>query len=806
MKILLAILLLTCAVVRAQDSPAEAPPVPPPAAMPTPPPTGTPPVMPATPSARAVPVAPAPDAATVTAANSNRLETLRRQYQDRLAGRVGSNAPVKLPTAALPATPAPVAVPAAAVPAATVPAAAGATNLAPAVSPAAVNAGSFTVAALNDANDPATNRLDFPAVDVNTFLTFYAEFVGRTILRPAGLPAQQVTLRTQTPLTRREAIQAMDTVLAMNGITTILVGEKFVKVVQTPSALQEAAQVSTLSASNLPEAAQYVVQIVQLKYVRPSEIQPVLLPFAKIPNGVVAIEGSGVVVLRDFAENVKRMLQIIEMVDIAMPAEFIQEVIPIKYAKASEIASALGSLGSGGSSTSVGGSSGGTGSLGGGMGGGMSGSRSGFGGSSRSSGFGSRGGMGNSYGGGMGGMGGMTGMGGASAMGGQPGMAPGATGGTFTDRLRSIISKASGSGDFQIIGPNKILADENSNQLLVFATREDMKMIKDIISKLDTISPQALIEALILEVTLSDDFDLSFDYAYFEKGGNNALLQKTEAFPAVPPGDPSGLSTNVAGAFNWFGRVNDSFYFRLKAAASDHRMSVLSRPRIQTSHAQPASFFAGQSRPYPTGTSYGGYGGNYSQIQQMNIGITLNVTPLINQDGLVVLEIQQQISSVGGTVTIVNVGEVPITKETDASAKISVRTGETIILGGFISADNDKSNAGVPYLKDLPLIGTLFRATSRSANRSELIILIRPTVLPNPQDAAIAASKLKASMPLTRAAEVELQTDWEKYQKIADEVEAKAARRKDGSSKYSWETNAMQFDGLTNTTPVISPK
>ena len=97
-------------------------------------------------------------------------------------------------------------------------------------------------------------------------------------------------------------------------------------------------------------------------------------------------------------------------------------------------------------------------------------------------------------------------------------------------------------------------------------------------------------------------------------------------------------------------------------------------------------------------------------------------------------------------------------------------------------------------------------ATSRSANRSELIILIRPTVLPNPQDAAIAASKLKASMPLTRAAEVELQTDWEKYQKIADEVEAKAARRKDGSSKYSWETNAMQFDGLTNSTPVIAPQ
>jgi general secretion pathway protein D len=743
----------------------------------------------------------------VTAANSNRLETLRRQYQDRLAGRVSSNAPVKVPTAALPATPAPVAVPTAAVPAAAVPAAAGATNLAPAVSPAAVNAGSFTVAALNDANDPATNRLDFPAVDVNTFLTFYAEFVGRTILRPAGLPAQQVTLRTQTPLTRREAIQAMDTVLAMNGITTILVGEKFVKVVQTPSALQEAAQVSTLSASNLPEAAQYVVQIVQLKYVRPSEIQPVLLPFAKIPNGVVAIEGSGVVVLRDFAENVKRMLQIIEMVDIAMPAEFIQEVIPIKYAKASEIASALGSLGSGGSSTSVGGSSGGTGSLGGGMGGGMSGSRSGFGGSSRSSGFGSRGGMGNYQGGGMGGMGGMSGMGGATAMG-QPMGAPGATAGSFSDRLRSIISKAS-SGDFQIIGPNKILADENSNQLLVFATREDMKMIKDIISKLDTISPQVLIEALLLKVDLKDNFDLGFDY--IGKIGSTYALQRTkdELFPN-PDGGPPPLNfattTNVTGAFNWFGKINDNFYFRVKAAASAGRVSVLQRPRIQTSHAQAATFFSGGTTPYPTGTSYGGYGGNYSQIQQMNIGTTLNVVPLINQDGLVVLEIQQQISRPGATVKIEGVGQVPSTTETSVSAKVSVRTGETIALGGFISSDSDKSKGGVPLLMDLPLLGALFRSTANQSSRTELIILIRPTVLPNPQDAAIAAAKLKESMPLLRTAEVELQTDWERYQKIADEVEAKAAKRKDGSQKHGpWDPNAMKFDDATNTPPATAP-
>ena len=794
MKILLAILLLACAAVRAQDPPTEAspdtlPPVPPPVAMPVPP---------APPLARAVPVGGVPDPAAANAANSNRLETLRRQYQDRLAGRTNAAAPAAFP---------PVTVPPAPAPNTTIVAAPGVTTSstpgAP-VTPALASAGTLSLPTLNDTNDPATNRMDFPAVDLNTFLTFYAEFLGRTILRPAGLPAQQITLRTQTPLTRREMLHAMDTVLAMNGITTIPVGEKFVKVVQTPMALQEAAPVSTLSSTNLPEAAQYVVHIVQLKYVKPSEIVPVLQPFAKIPNGVVPIEGSGVVVLRDFAENVKRMLQIIEMVDISMPSEFVQEVIPIKYAKASEIAAALSSLsgGGGGGSTSVGGSSGG------GMGGGIGGSRSssgGFGGSSSRSGFGSRGGMG-SYQGNNSGMPGASPFGGTSAMG-QPGGTAGAATGSFSDRLRSIITKASGSGDFQIIGPNKILADENSNQLLVFANREDLKTIKDIISKLDTISPQVLIESLILEVALNDSFDLSFDFAYAKQGNNNAVIQRTKAFPAEPPQGVSDFTTNVTGALNWFGKANNGFYYHVNAAAADGRVSVLSRPRIQTSHAQPASLFVGESRPYPTGTSFGGYGGNFSQIQQLNIGITLNVTPLINQDGLVVLEIQQQISSFGGNVTIIGVGEVPITTERDASAKVSVRTGETIVLGGFISSDNSKNNSGVPFLKDLPLLGPLFRATSHSSKRQELIVLIRPTVLPNPQDAAIAAQKLKASMPLTRTAEVELQADWEKYQRVADDVEAKAAGRKDsGSANYgAWDPHSMQFNSATNGAPAAQP-
>lgn len=763
MKKLLALLLLVAACVRAQEP--LTPPATPPPDLPLTPPPGAPPTF-------QTPQGGGP--AATDPAQAERIEALRRLAQERLAARTNPAAgpaaagarPVQ-PGLAAPGTQPGVPAPVIAGPGVPTP---DATQIGVAPSPipgAAVRLEYPTY-------DPATNVMRFAAVDLNTFLDFYAAFLGRTILRPAGLPGQTITLQTQFPLTRREMVEAMDTVLAMNGISTILVGEKFVKVVQTAQALQEAAPASVLGMAELPEAAQYLVQVVQLKHVKPSEMAPVLQPFGKIAGGVVPIDPSGVLVLRDFAENVKRMLQIIELVDIEIPQEFISEVIPIKYAKASEIANALGSLGGGGGATTIGGATGGGvgGTLGGGTMGGM-GMRGGMGSRTGVGGYGRQG-----YGGGFGGgMGGVMPYGAATAVGGATAALPGgATSASFSDRLRNIIQRAS-TDEVKIIGPNKILADENSNQLLVFASRADMKTIKEIIEKLDTISPQVLIESLILEVSLNDGLQASFDYAYVDRP-NNAMALITKAVPANPPTDIAQFATNATGGFSWLGRIDDRFFFRINAAAQSGRVSVLSRPRIQTSHAQPASFFVGETRPYPTGTSFGGWGGSYSQIQQLNIGVTLFVVPLINQDGLVVLEIQQSTTSFGGNVTIEGVGEVPITLNRDASSKISVRSAETIVLGGFISSNNSKNDSGVPFLKDLPLVGPLFRASSKSSVRQELIILIRPTVLPNPADAVLAATDMKSKMPLARTAEIELQGDWEKYQRMADELEAATAQRK----------------------------
>ena len=168
----------------------------------------------------------------------------------------------------------------------------------------------------------------------------------------------------------------------------------------------------------------------------------------------------------------------------------------------------------------------------------------------------------------------------------------------------------------------------------------------------------------------------------------------------------------------------------------------------------------GETTPYPTGSYYGGgaYGG-YSSIQQMQVGVTLDVTPLINPDGLVVMQISQQIDSISGSVAIANIGNVPITSSKSASTTVAVRDHDTIILGGLIETTKNDNHSGVPVLMDIPLLGYLFRSSSKTDARSELIVLIRPTVLPTPEVAALAARAEKNKMPGVREAEHEIQTD-----------------------------------------------
>jgi general secretion pathway protein D len=121
-----------------------------------------------------------------------------------------------------------------------------------------------------------------------------------------------------------------------------------------------------------------------------------------------------------------------------------------------------------------------------------------------------------------------------------------------------------------------------------------------------------------------------------------------------------------------------------------------------------------------------------------------------------VMDIHQTIESYNGDVDIANVGKVPITSRKEAAAKVAVRDRDTIILGGLIEDDKNKSKSGIPLLMDIPVLGYLFRTSSSSQTRSELIVLLRPTVLPTPEIAALTARSEKDKMPGVKQTEKEI--------------------------------------------------
>jgi general secretion pathway protein D len=604
----------------------------------------------------------------------------------------------------------------------------------------------------------APGLIDFEGVELSQVLDIYAKLVNRTLLRGA-LPQSQIILKTQTPLTKSEAIQALQAVLALNGVSVVNIGDKFVKVLPSDQASTAGGEVNKASAKDLPNLGSYVTHVVQLKYVKPSEMVPVIQPFSKLANSILAIDGNGILVLRDYAENVKRMLEMIEQVDVSVPAEYISEVIPIRYAKVDDIASALNALGGGGSSTTV--------SIGAGTGSsqisGLSGSRS-----SGMSGMSGMGSMGNSTSGGFGGnntgstFGNRTTTGQTTANGTPNG------GSTFAQRLNSIIGGTGGSGgsgngkdQIQLFGQTKIIPNESSSSLLIYATRADMEVIKGIIAKLDVPLAQVLIEAVIMDVTLGNTFALGVSAAQNPAANGSVIggggMNNGQSFAnfvnstttstnssgivtSVTQGITSSLGTNgnsfassLPGGFSYFGNIGPLWDVALTAAESDSRASIIQRPRIQTSQAKAAQFFVGNTVPYVTGTysGYSGYGGN--SYSQLSVGVELDVTPFINPEGLVVMDIQQEIDDLNGYTAIENVGNVPNTIKRTLNTEIAVRDRDTVMMGGFIKSDKSHTQSGVPFLSDIPILGNLFKDRSDSKDREELIVLMRPTVLQTPE-------------------------------------------------------------------------
>jgi len=360
-----------------------------------------------------------------------------------------------------------------------------------------------------------------------------------------------------------------------------------------------------------------------------------------------------------------------------------------------------------------------------------------------------------------------------------------------------------------------------------------LEVIKGIIAKLDVPLAQVLVEAVIIDYSLGPNtFNFGLSAAQnptaLSPGGNvlggggvnngnsfasflRTVTTTTNAFGIPNPPTTSitsSLGTNgsafanaLPGGLSYFGNIGPTWDVALNAAASDSHASVIQRPRIQTSQAKPAQFFVGDTVPYVTGNSYGTAYGSGVSYSQLSVGVELDVTPFINPDGLVVMDIQQEIDDLNGYTVIANVGNVPNTIKRTLNAEIAVKDQDTVMLGGFIKSNKSTSRSGVPWLMDIPILGNLFTQRSDSKAREELIVLMRPTVLKTPEIAAKNTFKEEQRLPGVSEAAGE---------SAAEERKLIDAQRKREQKKFR---STKQYDGffvpepddtVTNSTPPVN--
>ncbi len=745
-------------------------------------------------------VPPAAPGKAATNAPANRLPALPASFPRRAATNavpgfpsLPNNRPNPLNTAANPAR--------------------GAANPAAAALPAA-DTGATTPADVKSAAESPTDLVDIKQMPIGQFLEIYAVESGRSLLRAQNLPVQAlVDFKAMTPLSHDERMQMYDTILALNGVTMVPTGEKAVLAVPTAQVMQEGGAFSkATNGVGYAEASQFITHIVQVKHVAVEEAVETIRQFAKNQNGIIGLPSTKTIVIRDYAINIKRMLEMLEKIDIDTDTDYTLEVIPIKYGRVEDIYATMSSVIGGGGGGGAGAVPGGGGLTsrsrsGGGLRSGAGGLNSGYGstgGYGNSGGYGSS--LGSSYGGSRSGgygtysAGEFTPQAAGTSM-----ITPGAaTTGTAANRTGTTGSfqgryNNSAKGGAQIeplVTDAQITPDVRGNALIVYASKKDMATIKRVLEKVDTLLPQVMIEGIIMSVTLGDDWSAGVSYGqhpqnYSGNGnfrGGGAVNNPGDSAAAAPLGG-LGFLTNAATAFPatsgfaYFAKLGKNWEAMVDATASDSRIDVIQRPRIITSHAVPANFFVGKSVPFKQGEySYGG-GGQSSTYSQLQVGVTLSVEPYITPDGLVVMQVQQEIEDIDGKID--PTGSVPPqTSRRSTDSQVSVNSGDTVLLGGYINNTSQKGNSGVPLLKDIPLLGYLFKSHSTSKAKTELMVLIHPTILSNPRDVKKETDKQRRDSGDIMQLEETFRDDDAQSRKQADKIlKAKAEKAKKAEEK-----------------------
>jgi general secretion pathway protein D len=325
-------------------------------------------------------------------------------------------------------------------------------------------------------------------------------------------------------------------------------------------------------------------------------------------------------------------------------------------------------------------------------------------------------------------------------------------------RVMQNIARLEEGGANKRAGNNEstIEADAGTNSLIITADTDEMAALESVIARLDIRRAQVLIEAIIVEMEMTEGQELGLQWLFSNDGGlygsnistSSAQQARNRALAdAILPDDGSetistrgvaGALSQIPGTTLGWGVVDQDLTMSviLNALETQGNANILSTPSLLTLDNEEAFITVGQQVPFVTGsyTSTGvanGAQNPFQTIERQSVGVTLTVTPQVNEGDSVVLDIVQEVSSISAQILVAS--DV-ITNERKIETKVLANDSDIVVLGGLVKDEVQDSTQGIPILSDIPLLGRLFRNDVVTVTKSNLLVFIRPTIIRDDED------------------------------------------------------------------------
>ncbi|OQY51239.1 MAG: type II secretion system protein GspD [Desulfobacteraceae bacterium 4572_87] len=577
--------------------------------------------------------------------------------------------------------------------------------------------------------EPAVT-IDFDRVDIPIFIKFISELTGKNFVIDKGVRGK-VTIISPNKITVDEAYKVFESVLEVHGFTTVPSGN-IIKIVPAASARTKSVETRLRRGATLDSEDKVVTQLIPLRYAEPDELKKLFSPFISKSSVMVSYPPTRTLIVTDVMSNIQRLLSIARAIDVEGVGEEIS-VIPLEYASASPLAKSLNSV------------------------------------------FERR------------------------AIKQKRTAGPQTVTKIVADeRTNSLVVVSSeddaakirklvklldkeaprGKGDIHVFYlqhanaeeltkvltaiPSKktteknkgkapilskdarIVADQATNSLVIMADQDDYLVLEEVIQKLDIPRMMVFIEALFMEVNVEKDFNLGVEWQgikTFSYDGKNA--------GAFAGSSPSGIKTAagiVSGLKPGFsmGVISDAIKIAgvefpnlaavVNAYQQDRDVHILSTPQILTTDNEEAEIMVGKNVPYQVRQETTDAQLNYSSYEYKDVGVTLKITPQISQERFVRLKIYEEVTRLVDDTVLASTGR-PETWKRLAQTTVIVKDAQTVVIGGLIGDETTNIDYKVPCLGSLPLLGWLFKGTSKNRQKTNLFIFLTPRIIQNPSEA-----------------------------------------------------------------------